>query len=89
MQIERLAAFARGDQGGNPAGVVIGAALPDEALMQRVAREVGYSETAFAAPDGAGWRVRYFAPEAEVAFLRPCHDCTGVRLGSAVWGGAL
>lgn len=66
--IQRIAAFSDGDTGGNPAGVVVGQALPPEAEMQRIAREVGYSETVFAAPDADGWRVRYFAPEGEVAF---------------------
>ena len=81
MQIERLAAFAMGDLGGNPAGVVIGEVMLEPATMQRVARGVGYSETAFAAPDGAGWRVRYFAPEAEVAFCGHATIALGCALG--------
>lgn len=80
MDIERISAFALGDQGGNPAGVVIGDALPPPADMQRVAREVGYSETAFAAPEGQGWKVRYFAPESEVPF---CGHAT-IALGFAL-----
>jgi PhzF family phenazine biosynthesis protein len=59
MQIARIAAFADGPQGGNPAGVVIADQLPDPATMQRIAAEVGYSETAFAAPTSDGWKVRY------------------------------
>jgi PhzF family phenazine biosynthesis protein len=80
--IERIAAFSDGDAGGNPAGVWIGARLPPDDVMQRLAREVGYSETAFAAPlaDGEGWRVRYFAPETEVPF---CGHAT-VALGAAL-----
>ena len=66
--ILRIAAFSDGDTGGNPAGVVVGPTLPSEAEMQLIAKDVGYSETAFAAPEGDGWRVRYFAPEGEVAF---------------------
>lgn len=81
MQIERIAAFALGDQGGNPAGVVIGEALPSRAEMQRVAREVGYSETAFAARDGDGWQVRYFAPESEMAFCGHATIALGCALG--------
>jgi PhzF family phenazine biosynthesis protein len=42
--------------------------LPDAAEMQRIAAEVGYSETAFAMPGGNAWRVRYFSPESEVPF---------------------
>jgi PhzF family phenazine biosynthesis protein len=76
----RIAAFADGAAGGNPAGVWIGTALPAESDMQAIARAVGFSETAFAAPDGGGWRVRYFAPEAEVAF---CGHAT-IALGAAL-----
>lgn len=67
-RIHHLAAFCDGDTGGNPAGVVIDDAMPDEATMQRLASQLGYSETAFAAPSGGGWRVRYFSPQAEVPF---------------------
>ena len=50
----RLAAFAESRSGGNPAGVWIGDTLPDPDTMQRIAAEVGFSETAFVAPaDGA------------------------------------
>lgn len=79
--IERLAAFSDGESGGNPAGVWIGDCLPSDAEMQRLARAVGYSETAFAAPSGDGaWRVRYFAPEIEVPF---CGHAT-IALGAAL-----
>ncbi|OYU38428.1 MAG: PhzF family phenazine biosynthesis protein [Pseudorhodobacter sp. PARRP1] len=87
MQIERIAAFALGDQGGNPAGVVIGAALPSRADMQRIAREVGYSETAFAARDGDGWQVRYFAPDAEVPFCGHATIALGCALGQRFGAG--
>ncbi|MES2435247.1 MAG: PhzF family phenazine biosynthesis protein [Pseudomonadota bacterium] len=81
MQIERIAAFALGDQGGNPAGVVIGDALPSRDDMQRIAREVGYSETAFAARDGDLWQVRYFAPDSEVPFCGHATIALGCALG--------
>jgi len=68
MEVVRVAAFADGQEGGNPAGVVICDELPSTDAMQAIAASVGYSETAFAAPSGAGWRVRYFAPEIEVDF---------------------
>lgn len=76
----RIAAFSDGDVGGNPAGVVIAEALPPEKAMQATAAEVGYSETAFAAPVGSGWRVRYFSPESEVPF---CGHAT-IALGAAL-----
>jgi len=78
--VQRIAAFSDGAQGGNPAGVWIGAALPDAADMARIAHAVGYSETAFAAPWGDGWRVRYFSPESEVPF---CGHAT-IALGAAL-----
>src|SRR3546814_14463793 len=48
--------------------------------MRRIAAEVGFSETAFAAGQGGGWRVRYFSPESEVPF---CGHAT-IALGAAL-----
>jgi PhzF family phenazine biosynthesis protein len=83
MTLHRIAAFSDGASGGNPAGVHLSPALPDETTMRRIAAEVGYSETAFAAPlpDG-GWRVRYFSPESEVPF---CGHAT-IALGAVLAG---
>jgi PhzF family phenazine biosynthesis protein len=78
--ILRIAAFADGDAGGNPAGVWIGPALPPADAMQRLAHAVAYSETVFAAKEGEGWRVRYFSPESEVPF---CGHAT-IALGAAL-----
>lgn len=80
MKVERIAAFADGKVGGNPAGVVICDTLPDAPAMQGLASEIGYSETVFAAPSEQGWRVRYFAPEVEVDF---CGHAT-IALGAAL-----
>jgi len=80
MEVQRLAAFCDGDSGGNPAGVMIVNELPTAARMQAIAAEVGFSETAFAAPIEGGWRVRYFAPEMEVPF---CGHAT-IALGAAL-----
>jgi PhzF family phenazine biosynthesis protein len=80
MNVQRIAAFADGSSGGNPAGVVLCSALPDAATMQAVAAEVGYSETVFAAPAEDCWRVRYFAPKVEVDF---CGHAT-IALGAAL-----
>jgi PhzF family phenazine biosynthesis protein len=80
MHVQRIAAFSDREFGGNPAGVVICSVLPDASVMQAVAAEVGYSETAFAAPVDEGWRVRYFAPETEVPF---CGHAT-IALGAAL-----
>ncbi|WP_447772140.1 PhzF family phenazine biosynthesis protein [Variovorax boronicumulans] len=80
MNVLKIAAFSEGQTGGNPAGVVIGDALPSTAQMQAVAAEVGFSETAFAAPIDGGWRVRYFSPQSEVLF---CGHAT-IALGAAL-----
>lgn len=80
MSIQRFAAFSDGSVGGNPAGVVICDTLPEAAIMQRIAADVGYSETVFATPEQDHWRVRYFAPEAEVEF---CGHAT-IALGAAL-----
>lgn len=80
QQVQRIAAFDDAGQGGNPAGVWIGAALPPAAEMQRLAHALGFSETAFAAREGEGWRVRYFSPESEVPF---CGHAT-IALGAAL-----
>lgn len=80
MSVLRIAAFSDGNTGGNPAGVMFADEFPGDAEMQRIAAEVGFSETAFAVPAGAGWRVRYFSPESEVPF---CGHAT-IALGAAL-----
>jgi PhzF family phenazine biosynthesis protein len=77
----QISSFSRGDSGGNPAGVVISDRLPDPDTMQQIARELGYSETAFAAPQGGGWKVRYYAPVGEVAFCGHATIALGAALG--------
>jgi PhzF family phenazine biosynthesis protein len=80
--LHRLTAFSTRPDGGNPAGVWIGDALPDAATMQRIAAEVGFSETAFVAPAaGLERTVRYYSPAAEVAFCGHATIATGVLLG--------
>lgn len=80
MNIQKLSAFTRHGQGGNPAGVLIADSLPNAAMMQSVAAELGYSETVFASPQGQSWRTRYFSPESEVPF---CGHAT-IALGAAL-----
>ncbi|MGB9988549.1 PhzF family phenazine biosynthesis protein [Pseudoduganella rhizocola] len=86
-EVERIAAFCAGDQGGNPAGVVIAAAMPPEADMRRIAAEVGFSETVFAAPQAEGYRVRYFSPESEVPFCGHATIALGAALALRTGGG--
>jgi PhzF family phenazine biosynthesis protein len=80
MTVLRIAAFSDGNKGGNPAGIWIGADLPSASDMQAIAADVGFSETAFAAPEGEAWRVRYFSPLCEVPF---CGHAT-IALGAAL-----
>ena len=82
--LHRLSAFADDGSGGNPAGVWIGETLPDPETMQRIAAEVGASETAFVAPSsGPDRKVRYFSPTVEVSFCGHATIATGVVLGSS------
>ncbi|MEU0554263.1 PhzF family phenazine biosynthesis isomerase [Dactylosporangium sp. NPDC006015] len=68
MEILRYSAFTTDPKGGNPAGVVLDAAGLDDAAMQAIAADVGYSETAFLFHEDGRVRVRYFSPLAEVPF---------------------
>ena len=86
--LEKLAAFTTSPEGGNPAGVWVGESLPEPYQMQKIAREVGFSETAFLAPANGNVRtVRYFSPEAEVPFCGHATIAAGVALGRQAGGG--
>ncbi|MEQ5836686.1 PhzF family phenazine biosynthesis protein [Marinobacter sp. NFXS9] len=78
----RYTAFSHNPEGGNPAGVWIGEDLPTPETMQRIAADVGFSETAFIAPaTGTDRIVRYYSPEAEVSFCGHATIAAGVVLG--------
>ena len=81
--VQTMAAFTDGDEGGNPAGIAITEALPRESSMQRIAADVGASETVFAAPLSQGWRVRYFSPETEIPFCGHATIALAAALGEA------
>lgn len=81
MNVLRLAAFSHNGQGGNPAGVAFYDEIPGDEEMLKVAKEVGYSETAFLVKQGNDWRVRYFAPELEVPFCGHATIALGAALG--------
>jgi len=90
MKVQRIAAFSVEGKGGNPAGVVFLDRPQPDAEMQRVAAQVGYSETAFAMPvDGSDqhWRVRYFSPESEVPFCGHATIALGAGLAQRVGAG--
>lgn len=80
MEVIRVSAFSENGAGGNPAGVLITDEWLDAAEMQRIASEVGYSETVFAVGSGTSWRARYFSPECEVPF---CGHAT-IALGAVL-----
>lgn len=79
----KISSFSIAGAGGNPAGVLIAPHLPAPEVMQNIAADLGYSETAFAAPDANGaWRVRYYAPVGEVAFCGHATIALGAALGA-------
>ncbi|MET8945935.1 PhzF family phenazine biosynthesis protein [Streptomyces sp. NPDC004542] len=71
MRIRIVDAFTDRPFAGNPAGVLLLDAFPDDDRLQRVAMEVNHAETAFAhrLPEGgdADWALRWFTPVTEVA----------------------
>ncbi|MEV7609723.1 PhzF family phenazine biosynthesis protein [Microbacterium sp. NPDC089320] len=81
----RYSAFAATPEGGNPAGVVLDAQGLSDEQMQRIAADVGFSETAFlvARTDDDGvprYRARYWSPAAEVPFCGHATVATAVAL---------
>jgi PhzF family phenazine biosynthesis protein len=82
-QLSLYSAFTTTTDGGNPAGVWIGELLPDGDVMQRIAADVGFSETAFLARGNDGtWKTRYYSPKAEVTFCGHATIASGVALGT-------
>ncbi|MFI9757537.1 PhzF family phenazine biosynthesis protein [Streptomyces sp. NPDC051963] len=71
MRIRIVDAFTDRPFAGNPAGVLLLDAFPDDAWLQQVTMEVNHAETAFAhrLPEGgpADWALRWFTPVTEVA----------------------
>ncbi len=62
---------------GNQAAVCVTDRWPEDSLMQQIAVENHFSETAFAVREGDKWRLRWFAPSGEVDF------CGHATLGAA------
>src|SRR4051794_33869241 len=74
-------AFTDAPEGGNPAGVVLDAREYTAEDRQRVAAELGYSESAFPTPREDGdYDIRFYSPEAEVAFCGHATIATAVAL---------
>ncbi len=86
----RYAAFTDHTDSGNPAGVVMDAGDITESEMQEIARNVGYSETAFLSQTGArSFAVRYFSPEIEVPFWGHATIASAVALAERFGAGQL
>ena len=51
---------------GNPAGVCLLEAWPEDGVMQSIAAENGLSETAFLVPEGGHYALRWFTPKVEI-----------------------
>jgi PhzF family phenazine biosynthesis protein len=85
-EVLRYTAFTTDPAGGNPAGVVLDAHGLDDAAMQAIAADVGYSETAFVTGE---YQVRYFSPKAEVPFCGHATVATAVALAERIGPGEL
>jgi PhzF family phenazine biosynthesis protein len=64
--IYQVDAFTDKPFAGNPAGVCLLVKPADPDWMQKVAREMNLSETAFICPEADGYRLRWFTPAVEV-----------------------
>jgi len=65
MELFHIDAFAEEPFRGNPAAVVLLERPAPERWMQSVASEMNLSETAFVAPEGRGFSLRWFTPVRE------------------------
>jgi PhzF family phenazine biosynthesis protein len=67
IKVFQVNSFAKTVQGGNAAGVVLDADGLKERDMKKIAKIIGYSETAFVSKsEGADFKVRFFTPQEEV-----------------------
>ncbi len=67
INIKQVDAFTKSPFCGNPAGVVTDASSLDNDTMQKIAREMNLSETAFVSPsEVADFKVQFFTPKFEV-----------------------
>jgi PhzF family phenazine biosynthesis protein len=66
IDIYQVDAFTEKPFGGNPAGVCLLPGPADAEWMQKVAREMNVSETAFLYEEKGGYNLRWFTPTVEV-----------------------
>ncbi|HEY5718625.1 MAG TPA: PhzF family phenazine biosynthesis protein [Motiliproteus sp.] len=68
IEVPIVNAFADDEQGGNPAGVVLGAERFSPAQKLSIAAAIGLSETAFVSPSQqAAFKLEFFTPERQIA----------------------
>lgn len=68
IEVLIINAFVDGDEGGNPAGVVLNAERFTQDEKQQIAAQVGVSETAFVSPsETADFKLDFFTPTKQVA----------------------
>lgn len=67
IKVYKVNVFAKTKNGGNPAGVVLDANNLSEKTMKKIAKTLGFSETAFIMKsDVADFKIRFFTPSEEV-----------------------
>ncbi|MEJ2766857.1 PhzF family phenazine biosynthesis protein [Photobacterium sp. MCCC 1A19761] len=69
VNVHLVNSFTREGSGGNPAGVVLDPPSLSSAQKQSIAKQLGFSETAFVYPgEETDFQVAFFTPEGEVDF---------------------
>ena len=90
INVYTLSSFAKSIEGGNPAGVVLNADDLSESDMKKIAKIIGFSETAFVMKsDIADFKVRFFTPTEEVDLCGHATIATFytlLRQGCISWG---
>ena len=66
MKVHVWSAFTKKGKGGNLAGVVLLDQEADDATLQKIAKDAGYSETAFIRLHSQQEHIRFFTPQKEV-----------------------
>lgn len=68
IEVLIINAFVDGDEGGNPAGVVLDAERLSQDEKLKIAAQVGVSETAFVSPsEAADFKLEFFTPTKQIA----------------------
>ncbi len=84
IPLYQIDAFSATPFSGNPAAVCPLTAWLDERVLQAIAAENNLAETAFFAPEGNGYRLRWFTPKVEVKLCG--HHIAGYSRNSSISG---